>query len=239
MRPVWARRLASRTSRISTSRPNGQRKLRGQRRCRTSRVLFRRPAWMLDPGHRASGRPPKSPTRVDGRGWLVPPPDGEQNLNRCYGGVGRCGNFLHRKIFAGRSCADRKIAVAATGSRGGDGPNTHGHRSADPTGGIRSQTGVRVVGRRPRHLAQARTVVRGPSVSATDSHYSARRRRDRSLLSGLSVSRSCETVSHNGRNVPWQRTLWWQAATPGRGARRCWPSGDLTAGHHRGCAEPH
>ena len=141
-----------------------------QRECRTSRVFVQASAWMLDPGQRhESASPRESPTRADGRGWLVPPPDGRQNPNRCYGGVGRRGNFLHRKIFARRSCADRTIAVAATGSGGGDGLNTHGHRSADPTGGIRSQTGVRVVGRRPRHLAQARSVARGPSVSATDS----------------------------------------------------------------------
>jgi hypothetical protein len=93
---------------------------------------------MLDPGHRASGRPPESPTRADGRGWLVPPPDGRQNVNRCYGGVGRCGNFLHRKISSGDLVQFAKSQSPR--SRGGDGLNTHGHRPADPTGGIRSQT---------------------------------------------------------------------------------------------------
>ncbi len=170
MRPVWARRLASRTSRISTSRPNGQRKCAVSTDAELRVSSCRRPPGCSTPASGQVGIPPESPTRADGRGWLVPPPDGRQNVNRCYGGVGPCGNFLHRKIFAGDLVQIANRSRRSTRSRGGDGLNTHGHRSADPTGGIRSQTGVRVVGRRPRHLARARSVVREPSVSATDPH---------------------------------------------------------------------
>ncbi len=111
-RSCWARRLASRTSRISTSRPNGQRKCAVSTDAELRVSSCRRPPGCSTPASGQVGIPPESPTRADGRGWLVPPHDGRQNVNRCYGGVGPCGNFLHRKIFAGRSCADRQIAVA-------------------------------------------------------------------------------------------------------------------------------
>ena len=170
-RSCWARRLASRTSRIFDVKIERPAQVRSQRGCRPSRVFVQATAWMLDPGHRASGRPPGITDSRRRPGLAGAAPDGRQNANSCYGGVGPCGNFLHRKISSGDLVQTAKIAVAASGSSGGDGLNTHGHRSADPTGG--DSVADRCPGGRPA----AQTSGTGPVRSAR-----ASRQRDRLTL---------------------------------------------------------